>query len=190
MRGGYETVAWLSGGFDAATAADFDTSNGKDMRFGAVGGLSGALGLSDVQREEAALGRTVPGWVRAVAYAGGCSASDAAAVASLLCAVTGHASHRGGADQLAQRHLAHAAQAVAATAGTSAFLKLLLLLVIPLLSWNQGRSMLRKAPQFQLCARGSDDAGPDDSTRASGLATPDVAPTQASDRRVSCGCNR
>ena len=67
VRGGYETVAWLSGGFDAATAADFDTSNGKDMRFGAVGGLSGALGFSDVQREEAAVGRTVPGWVRAVA---------------------------------------------------------------------------------------------------------------------------
>ena len=65
VRGGYETVAWLSGGFDDATAADFDTSNGKDMRYGAVGGMSGALGLSDVQREEAALGRAVPGWVRA-----------------------------------------------------------------------------------------------------------------------------
>ena len=66
VRGGYATVSWLSGGFDAATAADFDTSNGKDMRFGAVGGLAGALGLSDVQREEAARGRSVPGWVTPV----------------------------------------------------------------------------------------------------------------------------
>lgn len=78
MRGGYATVTWLSGGFDAAGAADFDTSNGKDMRHGAVGGLSGALGLADVQREEAALGRGgVPGWVRAQAAAAlACSFAD------------------------------------------------------------------------------------------------------------------
>ena len=89
VRGGYETVAWLSGGFDAATAADFDTSNGKDMRHGAVGGLSGALGLSDVQREEAAMGRTVPGWVRAPQRAGACGrASDVAAFFLLLWQVT------------------------------------------------------------------------------------------------------
>lgn len=67
VRGGYVTVAWLSGGFDAAAAADFDSSNGKDLRYGAVGGLAGALGLSDVQREEAARGRAMPGWVRAEA---------------------------------------------------------------------------------------------------------------------------
>ena len=63
VRGGYATVSWLCGGFDSAAAGDFDTSNGKDMRYGAVGGLSGALGLSDVQREEAARRAGVPGWV-------------------------------------------------------------------------------------------------------------------------------
>ena len=65
VRGGYANVSWLCGGFDAASADDFDTSNGKDMRYGAVGGLSGALGLTEVQKEEAAKRSAVPGWVSA-----------------------------------------------------------------------------------------------------------------------------
>ena len=119
VRGGYETVAWLSGGFDAATAADFDTSNGKDMRYGAVGGMSGALGLSDVQREEAAMGCTVPGWVRAPNSGQPRPASDAAATR-----MTGHARHCRGAGQLAQRHVADAAQAVDCRPGLARFYEL------------------------------------------------------------------
>ena len=50
MRAGYPTVAWLSGGYDAATLPDFDSTNGKDMRYGGVAGLAGVIGWSKVQQ--------------------------------------------------------------------------------------------------------------------------------------------
>jgi hypothetical protein len=52
VRAGYPTVAWLNGGFDAATKADFDTTNDKDMRYGSVAGLSGVIGWTKVQQED------------------------------------------------------------------------------------------------------------------------------------------
>ena len=52
VRAGYPTVAWLSGGFDAAKKADFDTTTDKDMRYGGVAGLSGVIGWTKVQQEE------------------------------------------------------------------------------------------------------------------------------------------
>ena len=49
---GYTTVSWLSGGYDSATKADFDTTNGKDMRYGTVAGLRGMIGWTPVQQAE------------------------------------------------------------------------------------------------------------------------------------------
>ena len=52
VRAGYPTVAWLAGGYDTATKADFDTTNGKDMRYGSSAGVSGLIGWTRVQQEE------------------------------------------------------------------------------------------------------------------------------------------
>ena len=52
VRAGYPTVAWLNGGYDAATKADFNTSNDKDMRYGGVAGLAGLIGWTKVQQQE------------------------------------------------------------------------------------------------------------------------------------------
>ena len=52
VRAGYPTVAWLNGGFDAATKADFDTTTEKDMRYGGVAGVSGMIGWTKVQQQE------------------------------------------------------------------------------------------------------------------------------------------
>ena len=52
VRAGYPTVAWLNGGYDAATLADFDTTTGKDMRYGGVAGVSGMIGWTKVQQQE------------------------------------------------------------------------------------------------------------------------------------------
>ena len=52
MRAGYPTVAWLSGGYDAANREDFDATPDKDMRYGGVAGLSGIIGWTKVQQKE------------------------------------------------------------------------------------------------------------------------------------------
>jgi rhodanese-related sulfurtransferase len=52
VKTGYTEVAWLSGGYDSATKADFDTTNGKDMRHGTVAGVRGIIGWTPVQQEE------------------------------------------------------------------------------------------------------------------------------------------
>jgi len=52
VKAGYPTVAWLSGGFDAAAKEHFDSDTGKDMRYGSVAGVSGMIGWTKVQQEE------------------------------------------------------------------------------------------------------------------------------------------
>jgi hypothetical protein len=52
VRAGYKNVAWLSGGFEAAGKADFETTSGRDMRYGSVAGLRGIIGWTPVQQED------------------------------------------------------------------------------------------------------------------------------------------
>ena len=52
VRAGYTNVAWLSGGYDAAKKGDFETANGKDIRYGGAGGVSAMIGWTKVQQEE------------------------------------------------------------------------------------------------------------------------------------------
>lgn len=51
-RAGYQQLAWINGGFDTARKGDIATSNGVDVRYGGIGGLSEAIGWTEVQREE------------------------------------------------------------------------------------------------------------------------------------------
>jgi len=51
-RAGYAKVAWINGGFDTARPGDLKTSNGRDIRYAGIGGLSEALGWTEVQQEE------------------------------------------------------------------------------------------------------------------------------------------
>lgn len=51
-RAGYSKVAWVNGGFDTAKPGDLETTNGKDIRYAGIGGLSEALGWTEVQQEE------------------------------------------------------------------------------------------------------------------------------------------
>jgi rhodanese-related sulfurtransferase len=51
-RAGYAKVAWINGGLDTARPGDLRTSNGKDIRYAGIGGLSEALGWTEVQQEE------------------------------------------------------------------------------------------------------------------------------------------
>lgn len=51
-RGGYGKVAWINGGFDTARPGEFKTTNGRDIRYAGIGGLSEALGWTEVQQEE------------------------------------------------------------------------------------------------------------------------------------------
>lgn len=48
VKAGYPSVAWLAGGFDDAQRVDFDTTTGKSMALGGVGGLQGAPGGGNV----------------------------------------------------------------------------------------------------------------------------------------------
>eukprot|EP00798_Chlamydomonas_sp_ICE-L_P018205 gene18205-24649_t len=48
IRAGYTTVGWVNGGFDACRQGDFPTTpDNKDIRYAAVGGVSGILGWTD-----------------------------------------------------------------------------------------------------------------------------------------------
>jgi rhodanese-related sulfurtransferase len=50
-RAGYGPLAWINGGYDTAQPGDLPTKDGVDVRLGGVGGLSGALGWTEAQRE-------------------------------------------------------------------------------------------------------------------------------------------
>lgn len=50
-RAGYSKLAWINGGFDTARPEDLPTTNDKDIRFAGIGGLSEALGWTEVQQE-------------------------------------------------------------------------------------------------------------------------------------------
>lgn len=51
-RAGYQTLAWINGGLDTAGGGALPTTNGRDVRYGGIGGVSQLLGWTDVQRAE------------------------------------------------------------------------------------------------------------------------------------------
>lgn len=51
-RAGFENIAWLNGGFEAAEKEVIPSKDGKDIRLAGVGGLSGVLGWNPVQQKE------------------------------------------------------------------------------------------------------------------------------------------
>lgn len=50
-KAGFGQLAWINGGFDAAQPTDLPVKNAEDLRFGGIGGLSEALGWTDVQKQ-------------------------------------------------------------------------------------------------------------------------------------------
>uniref|UniRef100_A0A383VI29 Rhodanese domain-containing protein n=1 Tax=Tetradesmus obliquus TaxID=3088 RepID=A0A383VI29_TETOB len=50
-RAGYSKLAWINGGFDTARPGDLPTTDNKDVRYAGIGGLSEALGWTEVQQE-------------------------------------------------------------------------------------------------------------------------------------------
>jgi len=50
-RAGYADLAWVTGGLDSAAPGDLTVVGAPDLRYGGIGGLSAALGMTDVQRE-------------------------------------------------------------------------------------------------------------------------------------------
>ena len=79
--------ARLEGGFDKSTKADFDTTNGKSMRYGAVGGLAGAMGWTKVQEQEEPGTAFAGGPMRVIAYIAVLAALDYARIGA--CAAGG-----------------------------------------------------------------------------------------------------
>jgi rhodanese-related sulfurtransferase len=57
IRAGFPHVAWVSGGLDSALPGDLPTPGGKDVRYAGIGGVSEALGWTEVQREARRLRR-------------------------------------------------------------------------------------------------------------------------------------
>ena len=53
-KAGYSTIAWVNGGLDTAKKADLPVKGADDLRYGGIGGVSEALGWTDVQREKSA----------------------------------------------------------------------------------------------------------------------------------------
>jgi hypothetical protein len=51
-RAGFESIAWLNGGYEAAEKGIIATSDDQDIRLAGVGGLSGAIGWNPVQQKE------------------------------------------------------------------------------------------------------------------------------------------
>ncbi|KAL4515838.1 hypothetical protein Ndes2526A_g00541 [Nannochloris sp. 'desiccata'] len=51
-RAGYPSLAWVNGGLDTAQPGDLPTKDGKDIRYGGIGGLSEVLGWTEVQQDE------------------------------------------------------------------------------------------------------------------------------------------
>lgn len=52
VRAGYEQVGWIAGGLDTAKASALPTPDNKDLRYAGIGGLSEALGWTEVQQED------------------------------------------------------------------------------------------------------------------------------------------
>lgn len=50
-RAGFPNLAWINGGFDTVKDS-LETTNGADVRYGGIGGMSELLGWTDVQRDE------------------------------------------------------------------------------------------------------------------------------------------
>lgn len=53
-KAGYGTIAWVNGGLDTAKKPDLPVKGADDLRYGGIGGISEALGWTDVQREKSA----------------------------------------------------------------------------------------------------------------------------------------
>ena len=53
-KAGYGTIAWVNGGLDTAKKTDLPVKGADDLRYGGIGGISEALGWTDVQREKSA----------------------------------------------------------------------------------------------------------------------------------------
>jgi len=51
-RAGYQTLAWINGGLDTAKPGELASKDGKDLRLAGIGGLSAALGWTELQQEE------------------------------------------------------------------------------------------------------------------------------------------
>jgi len=51
-RAGYPSLAWVNGGLDTAQPGDLPTKDGKDIRYGGIGGLSEVMGWTEVQQDE------------------------------------------------------------------------------------------------------------------------------------------
>jgi rhodanese-related sulfurtransferase len=52
-RAGYARLGWINGGLDAAKAGDgLATEDGRDIRYGGIGGVSELLGWTEVQQEQ------------------------------------------------------------------------------------------------------------------------------------------
>ena len=51
VRAGYTQVGWIAGGLDTAKASALPTPENKDLRYAGIGGLSEALGWTEVQQE-------------------------------------------------------------------------------------------------------------------------------------------
>ena len=53
-KAGYGTIAWVNGGLDTSKKTDLPVTGADDLRYGGIGGMSEALGWTDVQREKSA----------------------------------------------------------------------------------------------------------------------------------------
>ena len=81
--------ARLQGGFDKSTKADFDTTNGKSMRYGGVGGLAGAMGWTKVQEQEEPEAQFAGGPMRVIAFIAVLAALDYAWIGACTLGVPG-----------------------------------------------------------------------------------------------------
>ena len=95
--------ARLQGGFDKSTKADFDTTNGKSMRYGGVGGLAGAMGWTKVQEQEEPEAQFAGGPMRVIAFIAVLAALDYAWIGACSLGVPGtRTGHCGPNQQLAR----------------------------------------------------------------------------------------
>ena len=53
-KAGYSNIAWVNGGLDTSKKTDLPVKGADDLRYGGIGGMSEALGWTDVQREKSA----------------------------------------------------------------------------------------------------------------------------------------
>ena len=53
-KAGYGTIAWINGGLDTSKKTDLPVKGADDLRYGGIGGMSEALGWTNLQREKSA----------------------------------------------------------------------------------------------------------------------------------------